>query len=87
MKTVLESEIKKDDLVKLKPCPKCGGNIELYSVFNPGISYSAFARCQKCKNEYPLPKVKLKTWKSNPIRISKIMISQAEKEWNKQMIE
>lgn len=71
---------------KIKPCPECGGNVELYSVCNPEIPYSAFARCQKCKKEYPLPKVKLKTWKSNPIRISKTMISQAEKEWNNMAI-
>ncbi len=45
---------------ELKPCPSCGGSIKLYSSCNPDIPYSAFARCQKCKKEYPLPNVKLK---------------------------
>ncbi len=71
--------------IELKPCPECGGQIKLYSVCKPNIPYSACAKCQnkKCRKEYPLPNVKLKTWKSNPIRISKTMIKQAEKEWNK----
>lgn len=68
---------------ELKPCPSCDGKIILYSVCNPQIPYSAMARCEKCKKEYPLPKVKLKTWKSNPIRISKSMVKDAEREWNK----
>lgn len=71
--------------IELKPCPACGGQIKLYSVCNPDIPYSVCAKCQntKCRKEYPLPKAKLKTWKSNPIRISKSMIEQSVKEWNK----
>lgn len=71
--------------IELKLCPACGGQIKLYSTCNPNVPYSAYAKCQnqKCKKEYPLPNVKLKTWRSNPIRISKSMIRQAEKEWNK----
>lgn len=68
---------------ELKPCPSCGGKITLYSVCNPKIPYSAMARCEKCRKEYPLPKVKLKTWKSNPMRISESMVKDAEREWNK----
>lgn len=70
---------------ELKPCPSCGGSIKLYSSCNLDRPYFAFARCQKCKKEYPLPNVKLKTWKSNPIRISKVMIRQAENEWNRRV--
>lgn len=69
---------------KLKPCPKCGGEIKLYSDLDPNDPYVAFAKCTKCKKEYPLPTVKLKTWKSNPARISAEMIHDAEKAWNKQ---
>ncbi len=70
---------------KLKKC-SCGGEVKLYSVCNPEFPYSAMARCMLCKKEYPLPNVKMKTWKSNPIRISKSMIKDAEKEWNKMQI-
>lgn len=73
--------------IKLKPCPSCGGKIELYSVLKQDIPYTALARCKKCEREYPLKNVKLKTWKSNPIRISKEMIKKAEIEWNKMDIE
>lgn len=69
--------------MELKPCPNCQEKIILYSVQDPQVPYSAYAKCKKCKREYPLPKVKLKTWKSNPLRISQAMIRQAEKEWNK----
>ena len=69
--------------IKLKLCPKCGGKIKLYSHIKPGDNYFMLARCTSCKKEYPLPTVKLRTWKSNPIRISKKMIHDAEKAWNK----
>lgn len=68
----------------LKPCSECGGNIKLYSVCNSNIPYHAKARCMgECKKEYPLPEVKLKTWKSNSVRISKSMVRDAEKAWNR----
>lgn len=70
---------------ELKPCPECGGEVELYSSCNPNRPYSAFARCMVCKREYPLPTVKLKVWKSNPIRISKSMIHDAEIAWNRRV--
>ena len=68
--------------IKLKPCPKCRGEIKLYSDMDPNDPYFAFARCAKCRKEYPLPNVKLKTWKSNPIRILAKMIHDAEEAWN-----
>lgn len=68
---------------ELKPCPECGGEIKLYSCSNK--PYSATAKCQKCRKEYPLPTVKLKVWKSNPIRISKSMIRDAERAWNRRI--
>lgn len=68
--------------MKMRPCIQCGGEIVLYSVCNPEVPYSAMAKCKKCKKEYPLPTVKLKTWKSNPCRISKTMVKNAEKAWN-----
>lgn len=71
--------------IKLKLCPKCGGKIKLYSNINPNDNFFAFARCTACKEEYPLPTVKLRTWKSNPIRISKKMMCDAEKAWNKRV--
>jgi len=67
--------------IKLKPCPFCGGEIATMCglVRTPQI----YARCKSCKEEYDLPNVKLKTWKSNPIRISKTTIRKAAEEWNK----
>jgi len=70
---------------ELKKC-SCGGSVKLYSVCNPDLKYSAMAKCTVCKEEYPLPKVKLKVWKTNGIRISKTMIRDAEKEWNKMQL-
>lgn len=70
---------------KLKKC-LCGGDVKLYSVCNPNLPYSAMARCTLCKKEYPLPNVKLRTWKSNPTRISRTMVKDAEKEWNKMQL-
>jgi len=54
----------------IKPCPECGGKIDLMcgAAREPQI----YARCEKCKREYDLPNVKLKTWKTNPMRISKV---------------
>lgn len=72
---------------KLKPCPHCGGDIKLYSDLNPNDKFVAFARCTSCKKDYPLPTVKLSTWKSNPIRISKKMINDAVKAWNRRTYE
>lgn len=67
---------------ELKKC-SCGGEVELYSSYNPNRPYSAFTRCTVCKKEYPLPTVKIKTWKSNPIKISQSMVNDAVKAWNK----
>lgn len=68
---------------KLKPCPSCGGQIKLYSDVNLNDNFFALARCIICKKEYPLPAVKLRNWKSNPIRISKRMIHEAAEAWNR----
>lgn len=72
--------------VELKKC-NCGGEVKLYSVCDPNRPYCAMAGCTVCKKEYPLPKVKLKAWKTNGIRISKTMIKDAEKEWNKMILD
>ena len=69
--------------IKLKPYPKCGGGIVLYSDMNPEHPYFAVAICKKCRERFPLPAVKVQVWKSNPLRISKKMIHDAEKAWNK----
>ena len=61
-----------------KPCPKCGGNITLYSS---GETMSVYAECNACGAKYSIP-VKIKTWKSNPIRISETTIRKAIDKWN-----
>lgn len=72
---------------QLKPCPSCGGDIKLYSNLNPNDNFFAFARCTYCKKEYPLPTVKLSTWDSKRIGISKKMINDAVKAWNRRAYE
>lgn len=69
--------------IELKPCPKCKGEIALYYVCNPNVLYVAMAKCKDCKQEYPLPEVKLRVWKSNPLRISQKMVRDAERAWNR----
>ncbi|MCH5340068.1 MAG: hypothetical protein J1E01_01245 [Acetatifactor sp.] len=66
---------------EMKPCPGCGGEIKLMG----GLLRvpEAYAKCIDCNKEYDLPNVKIKTWPSNPIRISKTTIRQAVKSWNK----
>lgn len=66
---------------ELKPCPKCGG--EIVTMCGLLRTPPIYAMCKKCKAEFDLPNVKLKTWKSNPIRISKTTIRQAAEWWNK----
>ena len=66
---------------ELKPCPKCGGEIRLMCGLLRDVTI--YAHCKECNTEYDLPEVKLKTWKSNPTKISKETIHKAEKTWNK----
>lgn len=56
-------------MTELKPYPKCGG--EIVTMCGLLRTPQIFVRCKSCKTEFDLPNVKLKTWKSNPIRISK----------------
>lgn len=72
---------------RLKPCPKCGAKVKLYSHINPHDNFCVLARCTNCKEEYPIPNVKIRTWKSNPTRISKRTIQEAEEAWNRRVAE
>lgn len=65
---------------ELKPCPKCGG--EIVTMCGIMRTPQIYAMCKSCRAEFDLPNVKLKTWKSNPIRISKTTIRQAAEAWN-----
>lgn len=67
-------------MTKLKPCPKCGR--EIVTMCGLMRTPRIYARCKECKTEFDLPNVKLKTWKSNPIRISKTTIREADEAWN-----
>ena len=64
---------------KLKPCPKCGGEIKLYSVCKMDINYNCFARCHECKAEYILPDIKFEL---SGVKINKKSIREAEIAWN-----
>lgn len=65
--------------LELRPCPKCGGEIKLYSCCSIDVDYNCFAKCQKCKTEYPMPEAKLKTYGA---RIYPASIRKAERLWN-----
>ena len=66
---------------ELKPCPECGGEIALYSCcrIDVNYNYNCFAKCQKCKKEYPMPEVELKTYGT---RIYSASVRKAERLWN-----
>lgn len=67
-------------LEDLRPCPKCGGKIRLYSRTNQEVTYNCFARCQLCKEEYPLPEARLKVY--NGVHIYPQSIKKAIRIWN-----
>lgn len=70
-------------LEDLRPCPKCGGTIRLYSTADPDRTkdgYNCFAKCKTCKEEYPMPEAKLKVYRGN--RIYTQSIKKAIRIWN-----
>lgn len=67
-------------LENLKPCPKCGGKISLYSTTDPNRSYNCFAKCKSCKEEYPMPEANLKTYSG--VKIYPQSIKKAIRLWN-----
>jgi len=64
----------------LENCPCCGGNIVLYSRCRMDTDHNCFARCDSCKNEYPMPEAKLATY---GVRIYPSSIKKAERCWNR----
>lgn len=65
---------------ELRKCPTCGGDIRL--MFGLMRVPQCYAECKKCKREYSLPTVKVKTLKN--LSISKTTKAVAKKAWNKQ---
>ena len=66
-------------MAELLPCPKCNGEIKLYSRFGVGT----FAVCQKCKEEFVVCGVEeLKIY--NGCRIRSSTVRKIKKMWNKQ---
>lgn len=68
--------VKVDDL---KPCPKCQGEIELYSSCNYTNGINCFARCKLCKAEFVVPT----ELKANGVKIYPASIKKAHRIWNK----
>lgn len=69
----------------LRPCPKCGGKINLYGTTDPDRTkhgYNCFAKCLGCKSEYPMPKAQLKTYKG--CRVYPQSIKKAVRIWNEE---
>lgn len=62
-----------------EPCPKCGGEIQLYSCWHYEAGYNCFARCQECNVKYPMPEINLKV---GGVKIRKFSTREAEKAWN-----
>ena len=63
----------------LEPCPKCGGEIILHSNVSLHDNYNCYARCQKCKTEFPMPGANLR---GRGVRIYPSSIKKAERLWN-----
>ena len=66
-------------MTNLEPCPKCKGEIDLYSRAAWDKDYNCFARCKKCRAEYPMPEARLKV---HGARIYPASIKKAERLWN-----
>lgn len=67
--------------IELKPCPKCGGTVKLYSKIDPEDNCDCYAKCLLCKAEYPFKvhfKLKPKSAKIYPQSIEK-----AKRIWNR----
>ncbi len=63
---------------ELLPCPKCKGEIKLYSSFGVG----AVAVCQQCKEEFIVCGMEdLKVY--NGFKIRQSTVRKIEKMWNK----
>ena len=66
-------------MAELLSCPKCNGEIKLYSRLGVG----AVAECQQCKGEFTVCGMEeLKVY--NGCRIRKSTVRKIEKMWNKQ---
>ena len=63
----------------LENCPSCGGRIILYSRCRIGADHNCFARCERCRTEYPMPEAWLAT---NGARIYPSSAKKAERCWN-----
>ena len=62
----------------LKPCPKCKGEITLYSSCYITNGSNCFARCESCKSEFAIPtELKVKGVKIYPASMKK-----ARRLWN-----
>lgn len=66
-------------MTNLEPCPKCGGEIDLYSCACWDKAYNCFALCLTCGVKYPMPEAELK---SHGTRIYPASIKKAERLWN-----
>lgn len=64
----------------LNPCPRCAGEIKLYSRTRMDADHNCFARCEKCGAEYPMPEAQLV---ANGVRIYPSSIKKAERCWNR----
>jgi RecJ-like exonuclease len=60
------------------PCPKCKGEIELYSSCNIVDGSNCFARCKSCETEFVVP-VELK---ARGAKIYPASIKKAYRIWN-----
>jgi hypothetical protein len=67
--------MKLDDL---KPCPKCRGEIDLYSSCHYTDDGNCFARCKSCKTEFTVPT----ELKANGVKIYPASIKKAYRIWN-----
>jgi transcription elongation factor Elf1 len=65
-------------LDELKPCPKCKGEIQLFSCGYFTGDSNCFARCKSCKKEFVVPT----ELKANGVKIYPASIKKAYRIWN-----
>lgn len=67
----------------LNPCPRCDGEVKLYSHVSLQDNYNCFAKCMRCKAEFPMPEVWLKPLRGGSVKIHPMSIKKAMRCWNR----
>ena len=64
---------------ELKPCPKCGGEITIYT----GIFRGAFAKCKNCKSEFDICGMDKIPTINGGVKIRQCTVDKIKRMWNR----